>query len=242
MKLLDNLFGVAHIATSMMALSEYKEKIERFKAEGKFEEERQVIADACHTWTNTLIKHFKTEIDVINPENLPEKGPAVYVCNHQSYADILVLANIIKHQAGFIAKKELSNIPMFSKWTARIESLFITRNDARESLRIINEGAEMVKNGYSLIIFPEGTRSRGSQMSEFKPGSLKLATKARAKVVPITVNGTYRMFEETGSITKNVKVRVVVHEAIETAQMDRKELAGLSDRVEEIIKSAVVKE
>ena len=193
----------------------------------------------CHIWSDKVAKHFKTNIKVINPENLPEEGPCVYVSNHQSYADILVLLNVIKHQTGFIAKEELASIPVFSKWILRIGSLFILRGDARESLKTISEGVDMIKDGYSLVIFPEGTRSRGGQMGEFKPGSLKLATKAKTVVVPLTINGSYKMYEEPGQITKNVTIEITVHKPVDTSQMDRKELAGLSEVLEETIKNAL---
>lgn len=239
MKLFNNIFGLGYIALTLTTLKEHKRKIEQYRREGRKEEERQVIADACHYWSEKIIDHYNTQIDIVNPENLPEEGPAVYVSNHQSYADILTMLNIIKHQAGFIAKEELHKIPVFSKWILRIRSLFIIRGDTRESLKTISEGVDMIKDGYSLVIFPEGTRSRGKAMADFKPGSLKLATKAKATIVPVTINGSYKMYEETGRITKNARIEVIVHEPINTADMDRKELAGLSDKLEETIRKAV---
>ena len=239
MKLLNNILGSGYIAYTLFTIRRYKKLIERLKQEGRKEEQRQAIAEVCHIWSDKVAKHFKTNIKVINPENLPEEGPCVYVSNHQSYADILVLLNVIKHQTGFIAKEELASIPVFSKWILRIGSLFILRGDARESLKTISEGVDMIKDGYSLVIFPEGTRSRGGQMGEFKPGSLKLATKAKTVVVPLTINGSYKMYEEPGQITKNVTIEITVHKPVDTSQMDRKELAGLSEVLEETIKNAL---
>lgn len=239
MKLLNNILGLGYIAYTLFTIRRYKKLIERLKQEGRKEEQRQAIAEVCHIWSDKVAKHFKTNIKVINPENLPEEGPCVYVSNHQSYADILVLLNVIKHQTGFIAKEELASIPVFSKWILRIGSLFILRGDARESLKTISEGVDMIKDGYSLVIFPEGTRSRGGQMGEFKPGSLKLATKAKTVVVPLTINGSYKMYEEPGQITKKVTIEITVHKPVDTSQMDRKELAGLSEVLEETIKNAL---
>ena len=239
MKLLNNILGLGYIAYTLFTIRRYKKLIERLKQEGRKEEQRQAIAEVCHIWSDKVAKHFKTNIKVINPENLPEEGPCVYVSNHQSYADILVLLNVIKHQTGFIAKEELASIPVFSKWILRIGSLFILRGDARESLKTISEGVDMIKDGYSLVIFPEGTRSRGGQMGEIKPGSLKLATKAKTVVVPLTINGSYKMYEEPGQITKNVTIEITVHKPVDTSQMDRKELAGLSEVLEETIKNAL---
>ena len=239
MKLIKNILGLGYIAYTLMTIRKYKIKIERLRSEGRHEEEREAIAEVCHLWTGKLVRHFRTNIEVINPQNLPEKGPVVYVSNHQSYADILALLHVIKHQTGFIAKDELAGIPVFSKWIKRIGSLFILRGDVRESLKTISEGADMIKDGYSLVIFPEGTRSQSDEMTEFKHGSLKLATKAKALIVPVTIRGTYKVFEQTGVITKGQKVDFIVHEPIDTSKLDRKEQSELAARLEQIVRSGL---
>lgn len=239
MKIFDNITGFTYIGQSFFHFGKDKKKIDRLRQQGEKEKERQAIHEAVSKWTGMIVKHFKTQIEIINPENLPQEGPVVYVSNHQSYADILTFLNITKHQVGFIAKDSLNKIPVFADWTARVRSLFIKRGDARESLKTINEGAELLKEGYSLIIFPEGTRSRGSKMAQFKPGSLKLATKAKVPVVPVTINGSYKMFEEHGKLTKNVTIEMIIHSPIDTAELDRKQQQELGEKVEDIIRAAV---
>ena len=239
MKLIGNIGGFFYLATSIAALGSYKKKIEALKAAGKQEEERQVIEEVCRYWSDKVADYLDLEINLVNPQYLPEHGPVVYVSNHQSYADILVYLKAVKHQIGFIAKEELMNIPLFSKWILRIESLFIKRGDARASLATINQGADMLRNGYSLVIFPEGTRSQSDEMTEFKHGSLKLATKAKALIVPVTIRGTYKVIEQTGVITKGQKVDFIVHEPIDTSKLDRKEQSELAARLEQIVRSGL---
>ena len=89
------------------------------------------------------------------------------------------------------------------------------------------------------MIFPEGTRSRSSEIGEFKAGSFKLATKARVPIVPVTIDGGYKTFEETGAMTKGVHIDFMVHPAIETAGLSRQELAGLHEKVEDIVRSGL---
>lgn len=236
MKIIGNIGPFCAIARSVLVLGEHKKIIDNLKAQGKKDEERKAIAEVCDVWSKNIADYLNLKVNIINPENLPEEGPVVYVANHQSYADIPVFLYAVKHQIGFIAKEELKKIPVFADWIARIGSLFIKRGDARASLNTINEGAAMLKDGYSLVIFPEGTRSHGTEMGEFKPGSLKLATKAKAVIVPVTLTDTYKIFEEKGVVTKNVEVGFKVHKPIDTSAMDRKELAGLNERIEEIIR------
>ena len=149
------------------------------------------------------------------------------------------LYNIKNHQVAFIAKDSLGKIPIFGKWVLRIRGIYIHRGDARASLKTINEGVDYLKQGFSLVIFPEGTRSQSSELGEFKPGSFKLATKSRVPVVPVTLNGGYHTFEERGAVTKGCHIDFMVHEPILTKDMSRQELAELPHRVEEIIRGGL---
>ena len=202
--------------------------------------EQEEILKACQIWSNHIVERMQVDIRVIHEENLPKHGPVVFIANHQSYADILTFLYIVKnHQVAFIAKDNLEKIPFFGKWVERIRGIYIHRGDARASLATINEGVEYLKQGFSLVIFPEGTRSRSSDMGEFKHGSFKLATKAKVPIVPVTLNGGYHTFEDHGAVTKGQHIDVLVHPPIETKDMSRQELAELTAQVEAIIRTGL---
>ena len=82
-------------------------------------------------------------------------------------------------------------------------------------------------------------RITGLASSELKAGSLKLATKAKVPIVPVTISGTYHFFEETGAITWGVHVDVIIHEPIDTANLSRAELAELPEKVEDTIRNGL---
>lgn len=239
MKIYGNINFFYFLIKNLSLLGPHRRKILALKAAGKKEEERQAIYEVCNYFVDKVMKKLNWKMNIINPENLPEKGPVVYVSNHQSYVDIAVFLHIPKHQVGLIAKEELTKIPIFSKWALIIEGLFIKRGDARASLATINEGAEKLKDGYSLVIFPEGTRSQSTEMGEFKAGALKLATKAKATIIPVTIKNSYKAFEEKGTIQKDKTIDILIHEAIDTSKLDRKELAELNDRLENTIRSGL---
>lgn len=242
MKLFNNIYGLLTIIGGMNKLKENRAAIENAKASGDVKKEQEEILKACQIWSSHIVDEFKVDFTVINPENLPAEGPVVFIANHQSYADILsFLYNIKNHQVAFIAKDSLSKIPVFGKWVSRIRGIYIQRGDARASLRTINEGVEYLKQGFSLVIFPEGTRSRSSNMAEFKHGSFKLATKARVPIVPVTLDGGYHTYEETGKVTKGCHIDFMVHKPIETKDMSRAELAELPAVVEGIIRDGLEK-
>ncbi len=223
----------------MIAVNKYAKTVDQLKAEGKTEEEREVLSRLEHEWGEDILNKFGWKVELEGAENLPEKGPVVVISNHQSYVDIPAILSILPFQVGFVAKSELEKIPVFSTWILRIRGLLINRGDARASLRTISEGVALVKQGFSMAIFPEGTRSRGPEMGEFKAGSLKLATKAGCPVLPITISGSYRLYEETGNVRENESFKVIVHKSVETEGLSRAELAELPERIEEIIRSGL---
>ena len=103
---------------------------------------------------------------------------------------------------------------------------------------LLSEGIRFINDGFSMVICPEGTRSKGPKMGPFMKGAVKLATKPGVPIVPISINGTYHMFEETG-VARGARIDVIVHEPIETAAISRREERGLSDKVEQIIRNGV---
>lgn len=212
-------------------------KIKKYRDSGDVVKEREQILNSTTTWGRGIMKKYKIDLTVTGLENVPE-GPVVFVSNHQGYADIPVFgAAITTKQIGFVAKTSLGKIPVFGEWIRDIRSVFIERDDPRASLKAIDEGIGLLNQGFSLIIFPEGTRSKGPKMGEFKKGSLRLATKPGVPVVPVTMNGTYHVFEEMGYVKPGAKVEFYIHPVIETKNLSKPEANNLAERVQEIVQS-----
>ena len=97
---------------------------------------------------------------------------------------------------GFVAKKEVLKVPILSYWLPRAKCIPLDRQNPRDAVRVINEGVKNLKDGYSMMIFPEGTRSLDGKHSPFKKGSLKLAIKAKVPIVPVTIDASFTSFEK----------------------------------------------
>ncbi|WP_010097237.1 lysophospholipid acyltransferase family protein [Ornithinibacillus scapharcae] len=185
-----------------------------------------------------VIKSTGTTVQVTGREKIPE-GAVLYVANHQGLFDILAFLGYLGKPVGFIAKKEINKLPIIRKWMSLIHCVFIDREDRRQSIKAINQGIENLKEGYSLVVFPEGTRSRGESLHEFKPGSLRLATKAQVPIVPVTINGTYRMLEEGKGKIQGSSVSMVIHDPILPEDYEPLKSADLAKKLQETVESAL---
>jgi 1-acyl-sn-glycerol-3-phosphate acyltransferase len=172
-------------------------------------------------------------------ENLPADTQKVcFISNHQSYFDIPLIFGHLPTMPGFVAKIEVKKVPLLNFWTMAIGSVFIDRKSTRAAIESIRRGVEYIEEGHPLVIFPEGTRSRGISMNSFKTGSLKLAFRSKAVIVPLTVQNTYRAFEETGRV-KGADITLTVHPPVRTESLDDEEKKKLTSILEERIRSGL---
>lgn len=158
--------------------------------------QRRVLNGLYVRWARTALSAFDAALAVEGDGLLPPPGdaPRVLLCNHQSQLDIPALVAALGEQVGFVAKKELGNIPLLSFWMRRVGCVFIDRADrsgARESLA----AAARNLGAHPLVVFPEGTRSKTGALLPIKSGGLRMAIQAGAWIVPVHVRNTRAAFE-----------------------------------------------
>lgn len=191
-------------------------------------------------WARRLMWVAGVHVTVKGQENLPE-GAAVYIANHQGNFDIPLILTCLGRAHGILAKQELAKIPILRDWMRLFHCSFVDRSSPRAGMESITNGVKLLESGLSLVIFPEGTRSRGGKMGEFKGGAFRIASKAKAPVVPVTIDGSYRVMEAnpTGWIIRPANVTVTIHPAIPTAGISREDLRALPETTQSIIASAL---
>lgn len=174
-------------------------------------------------------------------EHLPKRGEGVvYIANHRGFFDIIATYPVFSEPTGFIAKKEMQHWPLIGWWMSSVYCLFLDRSDRRQGIQTILEGAENVKQGISMFVFPEGTRSKvEGEMLPFKHGSFKLATKVGAPIIPIAINGSGKIFDDHLPTVTPGKVCVEFMEPIETKDLTPEEIQDLPDRVHVLIEEKV---
>ena len=137
-------------------------------------------------------------LEYIDFDKIPENTPPLFVLNHQSIFDIILTYNKWQKHASYIAKIELTHYPIFSKWLDVAGCLFIDRKDLKQGMKIVIEAINRIKNGKSIVIFPEGTINKTGHpeiLQEFKKGSLKIADKAGCPLIPVVIANSRSVFE-----------------------------------------------
>ena len=208
------------------------------KARRKPEKERfQDVYEYFRVYCPGLMKATGSRIIYHGLENLPEKPGALYVSNHQSLFDIVVILAVMEYPTAFVNKKELEKTIFVGQLMHNIGCVWMDRNDLRQSLEAIKQASERLREGLNMVIFPEGTRSKNGQMGEFKKGSLKAATMAGAPVVPVRITSSIRDILENNKGIKIVpqEVHVYFGEPIDVASMTRKEQKELAENIQSIV-------
>lgn len=214
-------------------------RVNRLEGMGKIAEHDQLTYQTAKKWAHSLVKLAGVSVVTKGEENIPSEGPVLFVSNHQGNFDIPLLIGYIDKPKAFIAKIELLKLPLIRTWMTHLKCVFMDRSDIRQSLKVINQAADHLKEGYSMVIFPEGTRSKGDKLGEFKPGSLKLALKAGVPIVPIVIRGSYKIMEQNGFIIKPTHVEITIFEAIPTTGLTKEQVSELPERVRKTIEQGL---
>jgi 1-acyl-sn-glycerol-3-phosphate acyltransferase len=201
---------------------------------------RKIHKIASKGWAKPLLSAAGARLHPRGIENIPLDKTILFVSNHHSDLDILVFLALSPIPIGFVAKIELLKVPVLRKWMKYLRCVFIDRNDIRQTAKVILEGIEILKSGHSMVVFPEGTRSVTGEPLPFKPGSLKLATKSKACVVPVTINGSCKIMEGNGYRMKPADVYVQFHPPIYTENLTSDETKDLPAKVEGTIIDRIV--
>ena len=207
-----------------------------------FFDRRGHFAHRCaRAWSWLILATTGVHVTVEGLERIVPGTTYVFVANHQSIYDIPVLFWSIPFQLRIIAKQSLGNFPMLGPHLKRTGHLLVDRSRP-DKAGILGWASRLTANGLSLIVFPEGTRSRTGMMGKFKGGSILLAMQAGLPLVPISVVGSRHVMKKGELTTRPGHVTLVVHDPVATsanAEPTLAQIRALADRVREVIRPAV---
>ena len=181
-------------------------------------------------WGRLLCWIANIRVRVEGGEDLDPAKPYIFIGNHCSMADIMAFSGYIKHDYRWIAKKELFKIPVFGTGMKAVDYIPIDRSHGREAVQCLNDAAQRIAEGCSVILFPEGTRSIDGHLQPFKTGAVMLAIKAGVELVPVGFNGTHQALPKGKLLSRGGEVVLRLGTPMPTAGFkakDKQELAAL---------------
>ena len=188
----------------------------------------------ARTWSRLILATTGVRVSVEGLERLEPGRTYVFVANHQSIYDIPILFWSLPYQLRIIAKESLGNFP-FLGWHLRRTGHMLVDRRRPDRARIFGWASRLTSNGLSLIVFPEGTRSRDGRVARFKGGGFLLALQAGLPVVPLSIIGSRHVMLKGRLATYPGNVRLVVHEPIDTREMSGLDPKEFGERVRRVI-------
>jgi 1-acyl-sn-glycerol-3-phosphate acyltransferase len=186
-------------------------------------------------WGKVALLANGVKVEVEGMEQLSGKGPYIFMSNHQGYYDIFALLSHLPYQFKWLAKKELFSIP-FLGWTmAAVRYISIDRGGTRDTVEAMNEAAQKIRDGMSVVIFPEGSRSPDGSIQPFKKGGFTLAIKSRVPIVPVSISGSRDIMPKDRLTATPGEIRILVGHPIETESCALKDREWLMKKVRETI-------
>ena len=186
-------------------------------------------------WAKSILWVSWVKVEVKGLENLPKDGPCILMPIHQSNFDIPVLLGRLPVQFRWLAKAELFRIPIFGRGMRGCGYISIDRSNRKSAFRSLADAAQKIRNGTSVLIFPEGTRSRDGKIRPFKKGGFVMAIDSGVPIVPVVITGTRSIMPKGRFRVYPGHVSMVIHKPIETSIYTPETKDGLMEKVRRVI-------
>ncbi len=206
------------------------------------QDDDNVIHKLARIWARSILLISGVRVTVRGIENIDPEKSYIYMSNHQSNYDIPVLLAHLKVQFRWLAKAELFRIPVFGPAMRNAGCISIDRSNRKSAFLSLKKAATKIRKGVSVMIFPEGTRSRDGNISAFKTGGFILAIDSTAPIVPVIIKGTWSIMARTGWSIQPGKVHIDILKPIETKTCSRKDRGLLLNRVRQVTIDAFTEE
>ena len=186
-------------------------------------------------WANSILWVSRVKVRVSGAEKLDPNQSYIYMPNHQSNADIPLLLGRLPVQFRWLAKAELFKIPIFGRAMRGVGYISIDRSNRKSAFKSLERAATTIRNGTSVLIFPEGTRSRDTRILPFKKGGFVLSVDSGVPIVPIIIHGTRDIIPKGHLMIRSAPVSMEILDPVETAGYTRKTKDQLLEKIHSIL-------
>jgi len=156
------------------------------------------------------------DVTVVGKENVPLDKPVVFVANHASHLDIGCLCGALPVNLHFIGKKELMYFPIVGWYMLIAGHIFIDRKSRKKAAESLKQAALKIREGKSVVMYPEGTRSADGTIGVFKKGAFHLAMDAGVQIIPVSMNGTEKVWPKSPNKITPGKVMIKIGKPIDS--------------------------
>ena len=203
---------------------------------GMFDRHGKQVYRINQFWTWLVLRIARISVTVRGLENIDPSEQYVFMVNHQSNIDIPVLVqSLARFQLRWIAKKELLWVPLFGWAMWATKHITVNRSDPSDAVKSLERAKQRMAAGISVVVFPEGTRSRNGKLLRFKKGGFLLALKTGKNIVPVTINGSGQLLPSGDWRLRSGNVEVIVGKPIMTDTYRVGSIRLLSDGVRQAI-------
>ncbi len=200
-----------------------------------FERQGRAIHSIGSFWSRILLALAGIRVELKGMDNIPRGVPVVLLSNHQGAFDIPALQAFLPLQFRWVAKKSLFKIPIIGWSMSLARYIAIERENPQEAMKSMEEASERIRNGTSVLVFPEGTRSTTGELLPFKRGAFMLATKSGALIVPVAISGTSGIMKKGGFLIRPSKVTISVGKPIAPGESGEKDLRNMTKKAIEAL-------
>jgi len=189
-------------------------------------------------WGKTVTKFAGVPVKTIGFEKVDRGKPHIYMTNHQSYFDVICQTGFLPQMIRFVAKKELVYLPFFGQVMWAADHIIIDRSKQADAVAEMKKAGQKIRDGISILVYPEGTRSPDRVLCDFKKGGFMMALEAGVPIIPVSMVGTSPMMPKGRYTFTRTKVTMVCGDLIDPNEYSKEEREGLMDRVRaEIIRN-----
>lgn len=178
-------------------------------------------------WARCIIFLSLCPVSVSGRENIDPKQPYVFVANHQGAFDIFLLFGYLGHDFRWMLRKGLRNIIFVGRACEKAGHIFVDSHGSSGMMHTIRQAMATLKAGHSLIVFPEGTRTKDGHLNTFKKGAYTLAAMLKVPVVPITIEGAFNILPKDSKVIHPHRMKLTIHKPLEAVSRQEGTDAGV---------------
>ena len=194
----------------------------------------------AHVWARVMAWLSLVRVTVKGRENVRPGRACIFVANHQGAYDIFAIYGWLNHHFVWMMKQSLRKIPLVGYACYRAGHIYVNRRTPADIKRTMETAERRLGEGYSVVVFPEGTRTKTGRLGAFKRGAFHLAEEFSLPVVPVTISGSYHVMPPQARLPRPGHITLTIHRPIEPPEDGRYDVAELMSRSREAIASALM--